>query len=160
MKKRIEAFRDEYFDSGEPKIYGSGGIHHYEDLDQWFYDIKRPTNQWPPEMLPVTVYLALRVSDNTLVGVTNIRPYLDAERYHNGHIGYSVRPSERRKGYGTEILRLAIIKAEQLGVMDVVVSCNKRNIASKRVILNNKLHFAQEHREADGNIVLVYHTAP
>lgn len=61
------------------------------------------------------------------------------KRYLNeGHIGYSVRPEEQNKGYGTILLNLLLQKCEELGMHEVCVSCLKENIKSKRVILNNK----------------------
>lgn len=156
MKNRAMAFREEFFAHGEKKIYGSCGLHGYDVFEDWLHDIRRTGDQWPADRLPATTFFAVRLADNTLVGVTNIRHYLDESNYHNGHIGYAVRPAERRKGYGTEILRQALIKAEMLGVLVPVVSCNKGNTGSQRVIENNHLQFERAFLEENGNTVLIY----
>jgi predicted acetyltransferase len=51
-----------------------------------------------------------------------------------GHIGYDVRPSERRRGYGTQILRLTLDKAREIGLKRVLITADSSNIASWRVI--------------------------
>ena len=70
-----------------------------------------------------------------LVGIVNIRPWLteeDAEVY--GHVGYGVRPTERRKGYGTQMMRYAIWFCRQKGLKRVVAGCYKANAASAGVL--------------------------
>ena len=54
-----------------------------------------------------------------------------------GHIGYSVRPSERGKGIGTEMLKAALVKCKELGNDKILISCYKDNDSSEKVILNN-----------------------
>jgi predicted acetyltransferase len=54
-----------------------------------------------------------------------------------GHIGYQIRPSQRQRGYGTELLRLGLQKARQLGLTRVLVTCDENNIASQKVIVYN-----------------------
>jgi predicted acetyltransferase len=102
--------------------------------------------------------MAVRLADNAIVGIVNIRHYLTDAIYHNGHIGYSVHPLERNKGYGSEILRLALIKAEQLGILETVVTCNSDNRVSKHLIEKHGLSFQKQFTEDNGNIVLIYTT--
>lgn len=54
-----------------------------------------------------------------------------------GHIGYSIRPSLRRKGYGTKILELALHKAHEAGLDRVLLTCDPDNIASRKIIETN-----------------------
>ena len=56
---------------------------------------------------------------------------------YGGHIGDSVRPSERRKGYATEQIRLALGKCKELGIDNVLMDCDKTNIGSAKAIQNN-----------------------
>jgi predicted acetyltransferase len=57
---------------------------------------------------------------------------------YNGHIGYSVRQSYRRQGYGTEILRLTLIEAYKKGLIEVRACCDSDNIGSSKIIEKNK----------------------
>lgn len=70
-----------------------------------------------------------------IVGIVRVRPSLTpkAERI-NGHIGYDVAPSHRGKGYGTTLLRLALVEARGLGLSRVIVTCAVSNAPSRRVI--------------------------
>jgi predicted acetyltransferase len=54
-----------------------------------------------------------------------------------GHVGYDIRPSMRKKGYGTSILELALPKAKELGLERALVTCDVTNTASRRVIEKN-----------------------
>ena len=58
-------------------------------------------------------------------------------RKFGGHIGYNVRPSERKKGFATIMLSLALEKCEELGIEDVMVTCKEDNIGSAKTIENN-----------------------
>ena len=90
----------------------------------------------PDDHVPCNVYWLVR--GNRVLGNCSLRHRLTERlRDYGGHIGYSVRPSERRKGYGTLMLRLALAKARQRGIARVLVTCDKDNIASARVIQAN-----------------------
>ena len=58
-----------------------------------------------------------------------------------GHIGYSIRPSYRRRGYGHRILQLALEKCGDLGMERVLVTCDEDNAASRRIIEANGFVF-------------------
>lgn len=55
----------------------------------------------------------------------------------DGHIGAGIRPSERCKGFGIKMVALAVEKCDKLGIKEVLVCCNKDNIASAKTIINN-----------------------
>ncbi len=77
-------------------------------------------------------------SDNKILGVSNLRHELnDHLLKEGGHIGYGIRPSERRKGYATSILRLSLLEAKKLNIKKVLVTCAKHNIGSAKTILKN-----------------------
>ncbi len=89
-----------------------------------------------PGWVPSSTYWLVRGS--RILGSCNLRHRLtEALRDFGGHIGYSVRPLERRKGYATLLLKLALEKARQLGISRALVTCDKNNAASVRVIQKN-----------------------
>jgi predicted acetyltransferase len=91
---------------------------------------------------------------NKILGVVNIRHGLtDNLRKEGGHIGYGIRPLERRKGYATKILELALTEAKSLGITQALVTCSKDNIASQKTILKNKGTYHEENI-VDGDIKL------
>ncbi len=91
----------------------------------------------PEGFVPHSTYWLLQGIDRIL-GAVNIRHTLnDYLCKIGGHIGMGIRPSERGKGYGTEILRLTLKIARDLGLKKVLITCDTANIASARVIVRN-----------------------
>ena len=86
--------------------------------------------------VPTTILFAVRKDDNKIIGITNIRHNLDQDvlKEYGGHIGYSVCPTERGKGYGTTILQLTLDYTRDMGLEKVMLGCKEENIASLRVI--------------------------
>ena len=89
--------------------------------------------------VPSDTYLAVRQSDNRIVGIIDLRHHINHPILGTwgGHCGYSVRPSERGKGYGKEMLRLNIQNAKRHGIEKIPVTCNADNYASEKTILAN-----------------------
>ncbi len=89
--------------------------------------------------VPAHMYLAVRRRDDRIVGVIDLRHHIEHPILGTwgGHCGYSVRPSERGKGYATEMLRLNIQNAKALEIPRLLVTCDVRNEASEKVILAN-----------------------
>jgi len=86
--------------------------------------------------VPTTFYWL--VSGEHFIGEVELRHRLTAElERFGGHMGYRIRPSQRRKGYGRLICRLGIEKACQLGIHDLLITCDEDNIASRRIIEAN-----------------------
>ncbi len=73
------------------------------------------------------------------VGQTSIRPELGTPYLvtYGGHIGYSIRPSKRRSGYGGRLLELAVEKVAGMGLAKILVTCDSDNDASKKIIERN-----------------------
>ena len=73
-----------------------------------------------------------------ILGKSSLRHDLnDFLRNIGGHIGYNIRKSERRKGYGSKILQLTLAKAKKLGLERVLITCDDNNIASAKIIEKN-----------------------
>lgn len=89
-----------------------------------------------PDRVPYTMFWL--VADRRVVAHSGIRHRLNEllER-EGGHIGYDVRPSERRKGYGTLILKLTLERARAMGLGRVLLTCDTDNTASARIIEKN-----------------------
>ena len=71
---------------------------------------------------------------------------------YGGHIGDGIRPSERRKGYGTKIIELALVECKKLGINRVLIVCDKNNIGSRKAIINNGGVLENEAVREDGSI--------
>lgn len=97
---------------------------------------KDPANL-PPDWVPGSTFW-LVASDGRVLGTSRLRhwlvPHLERE---GGHIGYDVRPSARGQGYGTLLLALTLEQARELGLDEVLVTCDAGNVASARVIEKN-----------------------
>ncbi len=110
----------------------------YLASEPWWEYLRRREANGRGELLPArwvpTTFLAA-VDEDRLVGRASIRHELNdwLSRY-GGHIGYAVVPGERRRGYGSEILRQALVVARALGIDPVLVTCDVDNIASAGVI--------------------------
>ncbi len=91
----------------------------------------------PAGHVPGTFYWLI-VDDDTYAGEMNIRHYLnDSLKRLGGHIGYKVRPSQRRKGYGKMLCAHGIQAVRKLGVTDILITCNDDNIGSQKIIEAN-----------------------
>ncbi|WP_028608352.1 GNAT family N-acetyltransferase [Paenibacillus harenae] len=96
----------------------------------------------------------LVAEEKRVVGAVNIRHALTEHLFNcGGHIGYGIRPSDRRKGYATKLLALALEEARELGILNALVVCDATNTASERTILNNGGIEDESFTEEDGNVV-------
>ena len=139
-ERDAKAYLREFIESGS-LINGMGDLDEYDDYDKWlamtrdFCDGRNLPEDW----VRSSEYFLVRKQDNRIVGMTNIRheqnAYLIEHGY--GHIGYGIRPSERRRGYAAKILALALDECKKLGIEQVHVGCLQDNIGSKKAMLKN-----------------------
>jgi len=137
--EQIQAFRREFLAYGG-SMDGCGSLRRFDKTQDWLDQVESLAHAetTPPDLVPMTQYIYVRESDNKIVGVIQIRHYFNAflEKYA-GHIGYSVCPSERKKGYATQMLKLVLPECKRLGIDKVLVCCVQGNEGSRKVILNN-----------------------
>ena len=95
---QIIELKKDFITNNEPRIQGSGSLDKYDDLNEWLKSINEIEQGLNPKLVPTTYYLILL--DNEVVGTISMRHYLtkDLEEF-GGHIGYSIKPRARRKGY-------------------------------------------------------------
>lgn len=136
-RDRAEEFKAEFFREGEREINGSALLDKL-DYARWLEhttrcrDARTVSDDW----VPATTFFVVRETDDKIVGMFDLRHNLDnvflAE--YGGHIGYSVRPSERRRGYGRAALKLTLDYARKLGLKGVMLGCFGDNAASAKTI--------------------------
>ncbi|MBO4930704.1 MAG: GNAT family N-acetyltransferase [Clostridia bacterium] len=103
--------------------------------------------------VPDSTFFCLDTDRNIFVGAVNIRHFPNERLLRNGgHIGDGIRPGERRKGYGTKMVALALEECDRLGIRDILMCCNRDNIASARTIVKNG--GILENEVADGDTVI------
>lgn len=127
-----------------------------QEYVDYVIDRANPIHETPEQNDLVTLLFCVRKSDSKILGSIQIRHEMDEfKRLYSGHIGYSVRPSERRKGYATRILKFAVDYCRTLGIKDINISCMTDNEASRRTILANggkyrdTVHFHSEQLDID-----------
>jgi predicted acetyltransferase len=74
----------------------------------------------------------------------------------HGHIGYGIRPSERKKGYATMMLKLALEHCKKVGLEKVLLTCDKSNLASAKTIMKCSGVFENEEKQNDGDFLQRY----
>ena len=105
----------------------------YHDFDYYLDNLEKGKN-----LVPNSVLFLADLETNRLIGAVNIRHELNDDLLmYGGHIGDGIRPSERRKGYGTLIIKLALLECKKLGINNVLITCEKNNIGSRKAIINN-----------------------
>jgi len=122
------------------EINGTAGLNRYDNYDEWLLKLEKSLDiaNIPEDKVPGNTYFFFRTEDSKIIGMITIRHKLNESLINRGgHIGYSIRPTERKKGYGTFMLKLALEKCRELNLSKVLITCDKINVASAKVIQNN-----------------------
>ena len=154
--RQIRAYRKEFLDSGD-SMDGTGALRRFENPPDWIEYLNRHKDPLtvPEGRVPSTQYMLVMEEGRKIAGMIDIRHCLNnyLERY-GGHIGYSVAPSERRKGYAVLMLRMALPKCKELGIEKVLITCISGNEGSKRTILKNGGIYESTVYEPDEDVYL------
>ena len=139
----IIKYKKEFLED-EPIINGSAGLDRFSTIEEWLEELKKRSSKdtVPEGLVPSSTYLGIREKDNYIVGMIDIRHYLNEYLTQvGGNIGYSVRKTERNKGYAKQMLKLALEKCKELKMKKVLITCDEDNIASEKVILSANAKF-------------------
>ena len=126
----------EHYECGS-QIHGVGGLDKcLNDYEGWLKRVEEEKNMEPSETwVPAETYFLVRESDNKIVGMISIRLTLNkALEEFGGHIGYGIRPSERKKGYNKINLYLALRRCNELGIEKVYLDCDIDNPGSYKTM--------------------------
>ncbi len=123
----------------------------YEDWLSYLEEMKEENIN----MVPSSTYFLIRENDNKIIGMINIRHRLNYSILMNGgHIGYGIRPTERKKGYNKINLYLGLMKCKTLGIKHALLMAYDDNIASVKTILSFNAFLENKIKENDNDVLL------
>ena len=138
-EEALEYLKEFIDNNSEP--HGTCGLNRCENgmpYEEWLDDTLNTMDEEYAKYLgrvPMTTYFMIREDDNKIVGMLNIRHYLNTVfMIIGGHIGGSIRPTERGKGYSKIQLYLCLLECKKLGLEEVMIDCEKSNTKSERAI--------------------------
>lgn len=140
-KEKAIQFIHEFYEY-HSEINGSGGLDRYLEnstYDEWLGKVLADIDiaNVPQSRVPALTYFYVREEDDEIVGMINLRLAVNEFiKKEGGHIGYCIRPNERRKHYATDMLSEALKVYDTLSIKEVIVTCDKSNTASANVIKN------------------------
>lgn len=155
-EKIIEMYKEYVQSELIPGIDRFEGIRDLEKLEKLDFEVwleelekKKSEKNLPKTYSPQTLYLAINDNDE-IVGAIGIRwKQVPALMTFGGLIGYSIRPKQRRKGYASEMLKVALDKLKNTNLENVLITCKDFNIASKKVIEKNGGIFENTYNNID-----------
>ncbi|WP_422487338.1 GNAT family N-acetyltransferase [Gudongella sp. DL1XJH-153] len=154
----IMTYKEEFLQLGD-SLAGCGSLRDHDTAAGWLHEIDLLENEetCPEGKVCSNTYLAVKINDNSIVGIIDFRHHIDHPilGLWGGHIGYSVRPAERGKGYAKEMLKQVLQKCKEHGLSRVMVTCDANNIASKKIILSNGGVFDKD-VQVEGEIINRY----
>jgi len=139
LKSEALDYRQEHFDNNELIINGSELFDKINSYEEWLEKVNNNSKieTVDPNWVLTDTFFAIREEDNKIIGIIDLRHTLNEFLKDFGNSGYSVRPSERKKGYATEMLRLLLKYAKEIGLKELHLSVERDNIPSIKTIVKN-----------------------
>lgn len=140
-KEQAIEYINEFYENNS-QIHGTGGLDIKLEkgisYEEWVDNsLKMSEKLYANEkgLVPANTFFLIREEDDKIVGMIDLRYELnDYLRNIGGHIGYSIRPTERRKGYNKVNLYLCLLEAQKRGLEKVLVTCADYNVGSRNTI--------------------------
>lgn len=139
LKSKALEYRQEHFDNNELIINGSELFDKIDSYEDWLEKVNNNSKieTVDPNWVLTDTFFAIREEDNKIIGIIDLRHTLNDFLKIFGNCGYSVRPSERQKGYATEMLRLLLEYAKKIGLKEIHLSVERTNNPSIKTIVKN-----------------------
>ena len=150
-KEKLMDYKREFIENGD-SMDGTANLRNAETFEEWYSVFCDNLNEETVRegSVPATTYMAISINDGHLIGMIDIRHRLnDYLLNFGGNIGYSIRKSERKQGYATEMLSLALRECVKLKIKKVLITCDKNNFASAKTIINNDGELENEVEEGN-----------
>ncbi len=138
--EQIMELRDELLALNE-SFAGCNGLRKCQTSEAWLEYLDKLSSEetCPTGLVPSDTFIYIRKTDRRVVGIIDIRHHINSPVLSTwgGHIGYTVRPSERRNGYAKRMLCDALQFCRKNGYKKILITCNSDNYASEKTIVSN-----------------------
>ncbi|MDO4197741.1 MAG: GNAT family N-acetyltransferase [Erysipelotrichaceae bacterium] len=135
----LNEYRKELMETGS-SFDGCANLENFDDMEKWHLDcILYESKDTVPPLYSIG-YQYLYIEDDEVIGLLNFRPEAMSHPYlktFGGHIGYNIRPSKRKMGYGVRMLKDFLPIAKTYGLKEVLLTCLEHNEGSKKIIMAN-----------------------
>lgn len=135
--EQVMQYKEDMFANND-SFDGCAGLEEVDSFTEWIDFENRLKRKYGEGYVPSEVFLGVRIEDDKVVGIIDYRhPLSPFLLQYGGNIGYSILPSERRKGYAGEMLKLLLVICREYGEKKVLLTCDKSNDASRLTIVKN-----------------------